>query len=227
MNVRNWVTDYFGESADSLLEEGVYSDEDLRRDKIKLRKQRKRIEQEMNQYASEYTELLQKGAEANEIERDSYAKKAQIAKKKYKLKKKQYQKNSVVLGTVVSVEGARELQDMHDGDTTEIESLIRDRDVDVESVQEDMMNQMVEFDLDMEVMQEVQDGLDIDIMSAEMGAEDSEEKEIMEEMAAGNISEEEIDVDETVEQDDVDADPIDDVSIDDDLEEVGDEDLTI
>ncbi|QSG08481.1 hypothetical protein [Halapricum desulfuricans] len=221
MQVRNWVQDYFGESANSLLDEAVYNDEDLRRDKIKLRKQRKRIEQEMNQYANEYKELLQKGAQTNEIERESYAKKAQIAKKKYKLKKKQYQKNSVVLGTVVSVEGARELQDMHDGDTTEIEQIIRERDVDVESVQEDMMNQMVEFDLDMEIMQEVQEGLDIDVMNVEMGTEDSEEMEMMEEMAAGEISEEEIDVEQEVEAEE----GLDEVSLDADLDEDLDEDI--
>jgi len=224
MEVRDWVQDYFGESANSLLDGGVYSDEDLRRDKIKLRKQRKQVEKEMNQYASEYKELLQKGSQTNEIERESYAKKAQIAKKKYKLKKRQYQKNSVVLGTVVSIEGARELQDMHDGDTTEIESIIRERDVDVESVQEDMMNQMVEFDLDMEIMQEVQDSLDVDIMSTEMGAEDSEEMEMMEEMAAGDISEEELDVEQRVEAED----GLDDISLDEDLDSIGaDDDLSI
>lgn len=215
MQVRDWVQDYFGESANSLLDESVYDDQDLRRDKIKLRKQRKRIEDQLNQYGSEYKELLQKGSEASELERETYAKKAQIAKKKYKLKKKQYQKNSVVLGTVVSVEGARELQDMHDGDTTEIESIIRNRDVDVESVQEDMMNQMVEFDLDMEIMEEVQEGLDIDIMSADIGTEDSEEMEIMEEMAAGQISEDEIDVDESIEEESVE-----DVTLDEELEDV-------
>lgn len=224
MQVRDWVQDYFGESANSLLDEGVYSDEDLRRDKIKLRKQRNRIEEEMNQYSNEYKELLQKGAQANELQRETYAKKAQIAKKKYKLKKKQYQKNSVILGTVVSVEGARELQDMHDGDSTEIESIISERDVDVESVQEDMMNQMVEFDLDMELMQEVQEGLDIDVMTTDIGTEDSEEMDIMEEMAAGEISEEEIDVEETV-----DTDAVDDVSLDEDLGEVDidDEDVEL
>jgi len=224
MEVRDWVQDYFGESANSLLDEGVYSDEDLRRDKIKLRKQRKQIEKEMNQYASEYKKLLQKGSRTNEIERESYAKKAQIAKKKYKLKKRQYQKNSVVLGTVVSIEGARELQDMHDGDTTEIESIIRERDVDVESVQEDMMNQMVEFDLDMEIMQEVQDSLDVDIMSTEMGDEDSEEIEMMEEMAAGEISEEELDVEQRVEAEE----GLDDVSLEEDLDSMDvDDDLSI
>jgi len=222
MQVRDWVQDYFGESANSLLDESVYSDEDLRRDKIKLRKQRNRIEEEMNQYSSEYKDLLQKGAQANELKRETYAKKAQIAKKKYKLKKKQYQKNSVILGTVVSVEGARELQDMHDGDSTEIESLISERDIDVESVQEDMMNQMVEFDLDMELMQEVQDGLDIDIMTSDIGTEDSEEMEMMEEMAAGEITEEEIEVEETVE-----TESVEDVDLDGDLEEIDIEDEEI
>lgn len=223
MQVRDWVKDYFGASGRTLLDEGVYGDEQLRRDKIKLRKQRRRIEQEMNKYADDYTELLQKGANANELERENYAKKAQIAKKKYKLKKKQYQKNSVVLGTVVSIEGARELQDMHDGDTTEIESIIRDREVDAESVQEDMMNQMVEFDLDMEIMQEVQEGLDLDIMSTDIGMEDSEELEMMEEMAAGELSEEEIDVEETVAT----VDDVDDVVLEDDLGVDVDEDLDV
>lgn len=215
MQVRNWVQDYFGESANSLLDEAVYSDEDLRRDKIKLRKQRDRIEKEMKEYSNEYKELLQKGAESNELQRETYAKKAQMAKKKYKLKKKQHQKNSVILSTVVSVEGARELQDMHDGDSTEIESIISERDVDVESVQEDMMNQMIEFDLDMEIMQEVQEGLDIDVMTSDISSEDSEELDMMEEMAAGEISEEEIDVEETVE-----TESIDDVNIEEGLSDV-------
>jgi len=224
MQVRDSIKEFFGASGKTLLDEDVYSDNDLRRDKIKLRKQRKRIESEMNQYSNEYKELLQKGAEANELQRENYAKKAQIAKKKYKIKKKQYQKNSVVLGTIVSIEGARELQDMHDGDTTEIESIIRDEDVSVESVQEDMMNQMVEFDLDMEIMQEVQEGLDIDIMTTEFQTEDSEELEMMEEMAAGDLDEEEIDVDETVGTEEA----TDDVSLDDDLEEIEiDEDVSI
>ena len=59
MEVRDWVQDYFGESANSLLDEGVYSDEDLRRDKIKLRKQRKQIEKEMNQYADKALTILE------------------------------------------------------------------------------------------------------------------------------------------------------------------------
>lgn len=216
MQVRESIKEFFGASGETLLDESVYSDGDLRRDKIKLRKQRKRIENEMNQYAEEYKELLQKGANANELQRETFAKKAQIAKKKYKIKKKQYQKNSVVLGTIVSIEGARELQDMHDGDTTEIESIIREEDVNVESVQEDMMNQMVEFDLDMEIMQEVQQGLDIDIMTTDFQAEESEELEMMEEMAAGSLDGEEIDVDETIEADE----SVGDVNLDNDLEEI-------
>lgn len=224
MEVREPIKEFFGASDKTLLDESVYSDQDLRRDKIKLRKQRKRIEKEMNEYSEEYKELLQKGANANELQRENYAKKAKIVKKKYKIKKKQYQKNSVVLGTIVSIEGARELQDMHDGNTTEIESIIRDGDVNVASVQEDMMDQMVDFDLDMEIMQEVQEGLDIDIMSAELETEESEEMEMMEEMAAGNIDEESIEVDETIESEE----SVDDVSIDDDLEEIEiDEDISM
>lgn len=216
MQVRNSIKEFFGESGKTLLDESVYSDNDLRRDKIKLRKQRKRIESEMTQYAEEYKKLLQKGANANELQRETFAKKAQIAKKKYKIQKKQYQKNSVVLGTIVSIEGARELQDMHDGDTTEIESIVRDEEVNVESVQEDMMNQMIEFDLDMEIMQEVQQGLDVDIMTTEFRTEESEELEMMEEMAAGSLEEEEIDVDEAIEAEE----SVEDVSLDDDLAEI-------
>lgn len=216
MDVRDQIKSFFGDSGKTLLDESVYANEALRRDKIKLRKQRGRIEQEMDEYGTEYKELLRKGAQANELKRENYAKKAQIAKKKYKLKRKQYQKNSIVLGTVVSIEGARELQEMHDGDTTELESVIRERDVDVASVQEDMMNQMIEFDLDMEIMQEVQEGLDVDIMTAELQSEESEELSMMEDMAAGALEAEEIDLEDSVETEESVAD----VDLESELDEI-------
>lgn len=202
MQIREQVKEMFG-TADkgNLLDSSVYGQEDLKRDKIKLERQRKQLQKEMNEYGTEYKKLMKKGAQASDHERRQIAQQAKIAKKKYKIKKQQYKKNSVVMATIVTIEGARELQNMSNEDTTEIESLLHDSSVDAEQVQEEMMENMVQFDLDMQMMQEVQESLDIDIMGStmdEMG--DDELVEDMRRLAEGDLDEEELDVEAEVEE---------------------------
>lgn len=200
MQVREQIKDTLGiADKGTLLDEDVYGDKQIKKDKIRLERQRKQLDKQMNEYATEYKQLIQKGAKASEHQRPQLAQQAKIAKKKYKIKKQEYQKNSVVMATVVTVEGARELQKMHSEDTTEIETLIHESNVNAEKVQENMMDDMVQFELDMEVMQEVQESLDIDIMGTDMSQGATKEEEMMEEAAAGELSDEEIDVENEVE----------------------------
>jgi hypothetical protein len=200
MQVREQIKETLGiADTGTLLDDDVYSDKQLKKDKIRLERQRKQLDEELNEYAAEYKRLIKEGAEASEHQRAQLAQQAKIAKKKYKIKKQEYQKNSIVMATVVTVEGARELQEMHSGDTTNLEELIHDRDVNAQQVQENIMDEMVQFGLDMEVMQDVQKSLDIDIIGPDMAADTTEEEELMEEMAAGDLSDQEIDVESEIE----------------------------
>jgi hypothetical protein len=227
MQIREQIKETFGiADKGTLLDEDVYSNQQLKKDKIRLQRQRKQLDKEMSEYAAEYKQLLKKGAEASEHQRPQLAQRAKIAKKKYKIKKQEYQKNSVVMATVVTVEGARELQKMHSDDTTEIESIIHDSSVNAQKVQENLMNEMVQFELDMEVMQEVQESLDIDIMGTDMSEGSTKEEEMMEEMAAGELSDEEIDVEAEVEVTaSADTSLNDEIGIDFDDEELDESDL--
>ena len=213
MQVREQIKETLGiADTGTLLDEEVYSDQQLKKDKIRLERQRKQLDKELNEYGAEYKRLIKEGAEASEHQRAQLAQRAKIAKKKYKIKKQEYRKNSIVMATVVTIEGARELQDMHSGDTTNIEELIHDRDVNAQQVQENIMDEMVQFELDMEVMQEVQESLDIDIIGTDMTGDTTKEEEMMEEMAAGNLEDEEIDV-----ESEVDVETTSDVTLEDEV----------
>lgn len=223
MQIREQVKEMFGTAEKgTLLDKSVYGEQDLKRDKIKLERQRKQLQNEMNQYGKEYKKLLREGSQASEHERAQIAQQAKIAKKKYKIKQQEFQKNSVVMATVVTIEGARELQNMSDEDTTEIETLIHDSSVNAQQVQEDMMENMVQFDLDMQMMQEVQESLDIDIMGTDMEMGGTEEEEMMRKMAEGDISEEEIDIQAEVEETQTTG-----VSMSGDIGDTGDEEIDL
>lgn len=198
MQLRSWIQDQFG-STETLLDESVYSEQDIKEDKIRLRQQRQRILKEMNEYGAEYQRLLEEGAQASEMEAQQYAQQAKIAKKKYKIKQQQYQKNSVQMATVVTVEGARELMSMTETNTTNIEDVLGDDNVDLTNVQEQMMDSMVEYELDMNIMMEVQDALDIDIIGADVDMGSSnKEMEIINQIREGDMEAEQADIDHEV-----------------------------
>lgn len=198
MQLRSWIQDQFG-STETLLDESVYSEQDIKEDKIRLRQQRQRILKEMNEYGAEYQRLLEEGAQASEMEAQQYAQQAKIAKKKYKIKQQQYQKNSVQMATVVTVEGARELMSMTETNTTNIEDVLGDDKVDFTNVQEQMMDSMVEYELDMDMMMEVQDALDIDIIGADVDMGSSnKEMEIINQIREGDMEAEQVDIDHEV-----------------------------
>jgi len=209
MELRDWVHERFGTAdAESLLDESVYSRKELRTDKSKLEQGMKQTEKEMEKHQKKYEKLLQAGAEADDMKQKQYARKAKFEKKKYKIKKQKYKQKSVKLGTVISIEGMREVMSMHDNeDATNIGELMSN-DVNAQQLQGEVMDQMAEFGLEMEDMQQVQDALDVEILDQELQTEEPEELEIMQEMAAGDMSQEQIDIEEDVEvdHDDIDMD---------------------
>ena len=209
MELRNWVQEKVGGSGrDSLLDESVYSSREVREDKKKLEQSIKQLENEMDQHSEKYRQLLQKGADVDEMRRRQYAQKAKFEKKKYKVKKKKHEAQSIKLGTVISIEGAREITEMQDDDEefTNVGAIMQD-DINAQEVQADIMDQMARFGLDIEDMKQVQDALDVEILDDELEEGASEELEVIEEMAAGEVSREQIDIDEEVgiESDDLDV----------------------
>jgi hypothetical protein len=207
MELRDWVQERFGTAdASTLLDEEVYSTKDLRKDKAKLEQNLRQIEKERDKHKQRYENLLQKGAEADEVKQQQLAQKAKFEKKKYKIKKKKHKAQSVKMGTIISIEGMREVMSMHDEENYVIDDLFDD-EMNAQELQGEIMDQMAEFGLEMEDMQQVQDALDIEVLDSELETEASEEMELMQKMQAEEISREEVDIEESVEveQDEVDV----------------------
>ena len=213
MSVTEWVQDRFGsDDTATLLDESVYSDRELRKDKAKLEQSLRKIEEKLDEHNQKYQQLLQQGAEADEMQRRLIAKKAKLEKKKYKAEKKQHKANSIKLGTIISIEGMRDVLDTADSDINLSGHM---QDADTAQLQSQIMDQMAEFGLEMEDMQQVEEALDISILDDNIDAGASEEVEIMEEMAAGSVSKEQIDIDEQVEAQ---PEELGDADIEDDIE---------
>jgi hypothetical protein len=192
MELRNWVQDRFGGTDETLLDESVYSDTDLRKDISKLEHRAKKLEKEMDKHHRKYRKLLEEGAQHSELKRKKYAQKAKFEKKKYAIKKKKYRANSVKLGTILSIQGMREIVDLHDQEDIAIDDAMEDADA--QELQSEIMERMAAFGVEMEDMQQIQEALDIPIMEDEMDMDVSEEEEVMEELAASEMSADEVDI---------------------------------
>jgi hypothetical protein len=213
MELRDWVRDRFGSAeTETLLDESVYGQSELRADKKKLEQRLKQLEKDMDSHSNTYRKLLEKGAKADEMRRRQYAQKAKFEKKKYEIKKKKHKANSIKLGTVISIEGMREVMDMHESQDLSLDEAMS-QDLNVQEVQGEIMNQMAQFGIELEDMQQVQEALDIEILDDDLEQGASEELEAMERMAAGEISSEQVNVEEDVEVD------TDEISIDADIED--------
>lgn len=221
MQLRDWVHDRFGGTGENLLDEGVYSTEELRKDIAKLEHRMQKLEGEMDEHGENYKRILKQGAQASELERKKYATKAKFEKKKYTVKKKRYRASSVKLGTLLSIQGAREIVAMQDSENSELAFDDVMESADAQELQADIMEQMAAFGVEMEDIEAIQDALDIPIMDSGFGQETTEEEELMESMAASEVSEEQIDIEEEVEVDADDVDIADDEF--DDLDGIEDE----
>jgi len=134
MELRNWVQDQFGAADETLLQESVYSTTELRKDKAKLEQNLKQIENDMEKHGKKYKKLLKKGANADDMSRSQYAQKAKFEKKKYEIKKKKHKANTIKLGTIISIEGMREIMEMQDGEDMRIDDLMSN-DINAQEVQ--------------------------------------------------------------------------------------------
>lgn len=192
MELRNWVTERFGGTGENLLNESVYSNKELRKDVSKLEHSAKKLEQEMDEHRRTYKQLLQEGAQKDELQRKKYAQKAKFEKKKYAVKKKKYKANSVKLGTVLSIQGMREIMAMHDSEDLELDAVMEDADA--QEIQSEIMERMAAFGIEMDDLQEIEDALDIPIMQNDIDMGASEEEQVMEQIAAQEISAEQVDI---------------------------------
>ena len=192
MELRNWVQERFGGTGDSLLDESVYSDTELRKDISKLEHRSKKLEQEMDKHRRKYKKLLEEGAQQGELKRKKYAQKAKFEKKKYAIKKKKYRANNVKLGTVLSIQGMRDVMAIHEEEDIAIDEAMSDADA--QEIQSEIMDRMAAFGLEMEDMQEIQEALDIPMMEDNLEMDVGEEEQLMEEIAASEVSADQVDI---------------------------------
>ncbi|WP_251342731.1 hypothetical protein [Haloplanus halophilus] len=199
MEVRSWVKDKFGTTDQTLLSTEVYSDEDLRRDKIKLERQRNRIEDEIEDHRSKYKQLVKEAAGEDDMRKQVLAKKAKNQKKQYELKQKKYQKTSMKYGTILSIEGARELlqeQESSKNPDLAIDDVM-DEDLQVEEFEAKMEQKMVDFDMEVDMMERIQGSLDFNFTSGDMSmSSDDDVLDEINKVEEGQLEEEEIDVDD-------------------------------
>jgi hypothetical protein len=213
INPRNWIQDKIGTNeTQTLLEEEVYPKEELRRDKQNLQLNLKKTAKEQQQHEKKYNKLLKAGMKADsESQKKQYAQKAKLEKKKYKAKKRVHKADSIKLGTVITIEGMREVLEIQQGDEYELEAALEE--VDTQELESQIIGQMADFGLELEDMKQVQEALDIEVLDDDLENDVSEELEMMQEMEADELSDEQIDLDADADEDaDVDLD----VDIDDD-----------
>jgi hypothetical protein len=219
MEIRNWLHDRFGATDKTLLDEEVYGDTELRKDITKLEHKLKKLENEMDNHGRKYRKLLKEGSQVGDLKRKKYAQKAKFEKKKYAIKKKKYRANSVKLGTILSIQGMRDIMQIQDEPDIGIDEAMQDADA--QEIQSEIMGRMAAFGIEMEDMQEIQQALDIPIMEDQLEMDVGEEEQIMEDLAASEVSEEQVDIemeaemtmDEEVDLGEVDLDEIDDEGV--------------
>lgn len=224
MELRSWMQERFGGTGQTLLSDEVYSDKEIRKDITKLEHKLKKLENEMDDHSRKYKKLLQEGSDVGELKRKKYAQKAKFEKKKYAIKKKKYRANSVKLGTILSIQGMRDIMEVQNEDDIGIDDAMQDADA--QEIQGQIMERMASFGIEMEDMQEIQEALDIPIMDDELDMDVGEEEEIMENLAASEMSEDEVDV-EMEAQVSVGGEDVDMGDMEVDLDDIEDDDLGI
>jgi hypothetical protein len=205
MELREWVKERFGTTdVKTLLDEEVYSTEDLRKDKAKLEQNIRRIENDQQEHKQRYKKLMQKGAGASDAEKRQYAQKAKFEKKKYNVKKKKHKAQNVKLGTIISIEGMREVLSIQQGQSISLDEAMGD--MEAQQLQGEIMDQMAEFGLELEDMKQVQDALDIEVLDNDIETDVSEEMQLMQEMEANEISNDTVTIDESIEDESTELD---------------------
>ncbi|EMA31493.1 hypothetical protein [Haloarcula japonica] len=199
MGVTDLIESTFGtDDHESLFDPEFYSDRELREDKIRISQERTRLEKELEKYENKYKRLLDQGAGANDIEREEFAQKAKLTKRRYEIIEKRYRKQGVILATLITIEGIRELLERHDKNESNIANIVADAETDVGALRETLQEQMAQHHLDVETMQEVQRSIDIDVLPSESTLSATDEAALMDSVAAGHIDAESVDIDQDI-----------------------------
>ncbi|MBZ6497177.1 NFACT family protein [Natrinema longum] len=183
---------------ESLFDPEFYSDRELREDKIRVKQERTRLERELEKYENKYKRLLDQGADASDIERRQFAQKAKLTKRRYEIIEKRYRKQGVILATLITIEGIRELFEQQDKNESNIANIVADAETDVGALRETFQDQMAQHHLDVETMQEVQRSLDIDVLPSESTLSATDEAALMDSVAADDLDTESIDIDQDI-----------------------------
>lgn len=196
MDISGWVVDRFGSTdRGTLLDEETYGSDALRKDKYKLERKLSSLEDRLEEHQTRYEHFLHKGAEADEMKQQQLAQKARFEKKKYAVAKKQFRQVSIKLGTVISIEGMREITSMQDQQDYHIDEHF-DADLDTTELQQQLIDQMSAFGLNIEDMQAVQEALDVEVLDEQLDIDATEEETLMDELKAGEISRDQIRLDD-------------------------------
>lgn len=183
---------------ESLFDPEFYSDRELREDKIRVKQERTRLEGELEKYENKYKRLLDQGADVSDIERRQFAQKAKLTKRKYDNIEKRYRKQGVILATLITIEGIRELFERHNKNESNITNIAADAETDVGALRETFQDQMAQHHLDVETMQEVQRSLDIDVLPSESTLSATDEAALIDSVAAGDLDAESVDIDQDI-----------------------------
>lgn len=201
MDVTDWIEAAFDtENHESLFDLEFYSDRELREYKIKIKRKRAHLEKELEKYENKYKQLLDRGADASDIERRQFAQRAKLTKRRYEIIEKKYRKQGVILATLITIEGIRELLEQQDEDMSNIASIVADAEADVDALRETFQNQMAQHDLDVEMMQEVQRNLDIDVLPSESTLSATDEVALIDSVAAGDLDADSVAIDQDIDE---------------------------
>jgi hypothetical protein len=117
--------------------------------------------------------------------------------------------------------------DMDDEENLNIDDAMDETEV--TEVRANVLDQMAQFNIEMEEMEAIQDALDIEIMDDDgIGAQDSEALEQMEKIREADIDPDEVDIEESADHEEVGStldDEIDVGDLDDEIDDVEDIDI--
>lgn len=185
-----------GDQGNNMLNDEVYSDEELREDLLKLDRRLQAHKEDIEELRSEYRDHIEAAVEADPVEREPHLKQAEIARNKAEITMKQYEKDSHMLGVILVVRALRNIVD----DAGEIDTVSKVEDI-PEPVYERVRS---EFEDRVELHDEIEyreprEYLQAPIFDAPMlndtgdDEETTREEELVEQITAGELSVDDVD----------------------------------
>jgi len=138
--------------------------QEIKEQQIKLKLERDKISQKLEELEKEFTELLQQAMDSDDLKQNMYKQKIKKLKQKQKLKEKKKKKNTEDLAAVILIGGAQKLVDRCDTNNRDIDSILADPAIESDDVTESIWDFIEEYDLDYGIVAKVQDELDLDLI---------------------------------------------------------------